>query len=969
MSKISDIRSIQVRNRLRGLQNKDGNDVTQKTINTIRKTLSVEDAGVVSNILHSSPIFSRLGVPEEFPKKPANYERNYSLDDIDLRKEIAWLRSRQISNSQKILSFLNAFKKINQNISDEKYYVAMDLIEEVISDYGYSIRVLLKVSYIYTRKSLTDDLRARCKEFLDFCGMSSGNFIARGVVDVLSANYDFHFIRRNIVRREKLEGSSAFRRNIGEWLFFPIKSSPAELSSLIQSQRLASLIDGTFTLFENTINIDYGRRLKLELADFIPSLEIENAWHELASTSFPISHGAEADEDCAFRFYRETIAWPEVERIAKYRARVDALYRESDSRRNNTDPYADELNRSYYSGLHSLSQLACPTDNSAIIEEHFSVEKEGIFGRTLAFVYLISLPLSSKKLDTSQLLTIMNSTSEISNLLHTSHFDLLLEYGETDALFRVIILTLKSQHSKSPRAASRLRSAFETLVVDKYSSDLLAFFNEMARIAPFVASYLFELCDERFLDLLYKLVPEGQSVLQVRASLLLWYAETFDERAYADRARVMQINDRIQRVRGAIDDTRIYVDKHRFQYWIEDNYLDELTAIAREERPSDATLMEGGFGAPEDNYTPQIRMANLLELSFREFCKNTHFGIASYLGRRIRHGTLAGILNSKVEEVISAAKEKEFKHDSQACQFLDEWLRKYKAHVEELGTENLQVYSPKNKPRGLINTNIWSSQKLLIARGTLRSLFEILNRGSIPEVITGLIHSCWQLVQVDLERIRRHFAKCRIVWGMLETSELIKHTRSNHDVVATFCARLNVTTDEVFKTVTGWFHQPQDMVPSAPLTLLFDAVVKEVQEAFPAFTPVLSVLGQSDITLTGGTYHIVYDALYILIGNAAKHGTHPIKITRGFHFVDGENDQRELLVAVKTSCTVEELSRIKMKMEEALTADTSEANAFESGSGFKKLVHLRDYSRELIRMNYSIEDGVFSVDLYFELLA
>lgn len=970
MTALAKISSKEIKNRLRGLQNKQGGEVAKKTLNLIRKNLTLKDAGAVSDILYGSKLYSHLGIPEEFPKQPANFDNHYSLADMNLRLEVAGLRARQIANHERILSFLRTFAEISQRIIDRDFVAAMDLIEEAAIDYGYSIRLLLKVSYIYTRADKNAPLQIRSKKFLDYCGLSSRNFVARGAVDILSANYSFLFIRRNITQRENIRRKSNFRNNIGEWLFFPIQRTKMDLSKQLQSQRLSSLIDATFTLFENTLNIDYGHRFDLKYSDFIPSYELECAWNKLSNTSIPTNSNVwDPGEDGAFQFYRESISWLEVAKITKFRTRVDALYRDPESRKRFSDHFSQEQNRNFYLGLNSLSQLSAQTDRTAILEEHFSVNKEGTFGRTLAFLHLISSPLSSKKLNTSQLLSIMNSTRDIELLLDSSEFDLLLEEGEVDALFRVIILTLKSQHSGSPRAASRLRTAFESLLINDYQSNLLAFFESLARVAPQVSKYLFELCDERFLDLLHQVVPEGQSVLQVRADLLFWYAETFDEKSYSERARIMQIDDRIQRVRGTIDDTRIYADKLRFAYWIEDNFLDELLAIAREERPSNDAISMSISRPYEDTYTPQNRMAKLLQSVFQQFCENTHFGIASYLGRRIRHGTLAGVLTSKVEEIISAAKENEFENDPQACHFLEEWLKKYKTHVDELGSDYLQVYSQKNKPKGLIKTNIWGDQKLLVSIGVLRKLFETLNEDSINDVVNGLIQSCWQLVQHDLERIRRHFTKCRIVWGMLESSEFMTHAHSNRRSVTTFCARLNVSTDEVFKTVTSWFHQPQDMVPSAPLALLFDAVVKEVQEAFPMFTPDIHILGQSDITLTGGTYHIVYDALYILIGNAAKHGNSSVKIFRRFDFVFGSDSQRELLVSVKSSCTSAHLERIKIKMEEALTGDNSAANTFESGSGFKKLVHLRDYSRELHRIEYSIEGCFFSVDLFFELLA
>jgi len=61
---IVNIGSIEVRNLLRGIQNKEADRDTRRTLNHLRKVLSIRDAANVSNLLNDSMLFSQLGMPE-----------------------------------------------------------------------------------------------------------------------------------------------------------------------------------------------------------------------------------------------------------------------------------------------------------------------------------------------------------------------------------------------------------------------------------------------------------------------------------------------------------------------------------------------------------------------------------------------------------------------------------------------------------------------------------------------------------------------------------------------------------------------------------------------------------------------------------------------------------------------------------------------------------------------------------------
>src|ERR1700730_4576265 len=87
-----------------------------------------------------------------------------------------------------------------------------------------------------------------------------------------------------------------------------------------------------------------------------------------------------------------------------------------------------------------------------------------------------------------------------------------------------------------------------------------------------------------------------------------------------------------------------------------------------------------------------------------------------------------------------------------------------------------------------------------------------------------------------------------------------------------FCRELNTLTDEKFRALSRWFTRPANLAPSATVQLLLDATLDEVKGHFPDYEPQIERTGFADLELIGMYYHHVYDFMYVVIYNAAKHG-------------------------------------------------------------------------------------------------
>lgn len=955
---------------MRGLQNKSPSADTLRTMNRMRGMLSIQDAKAVANSLHGDVVYRKLALPHEFPNTPANFDDSLPFDILSLEVEIAMLHARQETNESKLVSAIKQMAVLSNQILSEQYSAALDTVETIRSHFGYSIRLLNKVAFIFAQSPPGSESSERSKVFLDACGMSTRNFLARGVVDALSANYNYLSIRNNIATRGKLEMGSRFSHDLGNWLFYPIQTDATLFASQLQSHRMASLIDATYVLLENTRNIDDGARFNINQ---FCSPSLVEAWDGLSSIPLPLhllTKGGDS-KDPGFQVYRHSISWLELRPLSLYRARCDALYRVSEEHDFPIDTLSHSLTSDYYSEVGSLSDLAVERGQMEILPKKYNPQRDETFERTLALLYIIKAPSADKLLTTPQLLILMNSTRDLDSLISVGELDSLLLENTPDEMFRTIVLTLQARRTGSARLASRLRLAFEKLVRAKHGGSIVDFFADLAGKAPDVARYLFDVCDERFLDLLYDIIPENASVLQVRADLLRWYGNAFADDAFLERARIMEIDERIQRVRGTIDDTRIYVDMVRFSHWIQDTHLDEINALSRERRadPRDISLISPTLVA-EVPSLPEVRMAKVLQSCFQTFCESTHFGIAAYLARRIRHGTLEGALTARVDELMSDIDETAAWSPPGLHGFASAWSVSYRHKVLDLGTERLHIRT-KSKPRGLINAEIWSGKREKIVQNTVEEIFRNFDHADgIPLAVGAIQRSCWQLIQPDLDKIRSSLAGARALWGTIGNIDQLKLTGDDRRAAKELFSRINIATDDAFKTVISWFHQPQEMAPSAPLSILFEAVIREVQESYPRFQPTVKLSGASEITLTGGVYHIVYDALFILIGNAAKHCPEHVAILRRFEILAGNENKNELVVTIATECSsASQLEVVRECLQAALSGDTSLANFVDQKSGFLKLAHMLEHSRELLRIVPDFSGGYFQLALHFELIA
>ena len=284
--------------------------------------------------------------------------------------------------------------------------------------------------------------------------------------------------------------------------------------------------------------------------------------------------------------------------------------------------------------------------------------------------------------------------------------------------------------------------------------------------------------------------------------------------------------------------------------------------------------------------------------------------------------------------------------------------------LDELRDKYLYVQT-KSMPDGLIHLDFRSSAKRTVAMHLLHDILKSfsINKSSaeLPYII---LEYCWRIVEEDLARIRKFVMEKKSQYGVFKApyslSQLVRH-RDLQD----FSQELNSVAVERFRTIELWFNKPSIASPSADIALLFKAVVSEIKGQFPEFRPTL-ILDDLGFLLDGGAYHVIYDALFILIYNAAENGKPNGELKMDLMLA--ETDKKKL-INIKVESDIidgDSMQNVTDSINAALTEDCEDALVVEGRSGIKKLRRMEQagYIRDV---SYVFSTDTVTASFSFEL--
>jgi hypothetical protein len=694
-----------------------------------------------------------------------------------------------------------------------------------------------------------------------------------------------------------------------------------------------------------------------DVGDYKFLRNIFNCIDDAAPCVNPIAAMYLNSDDSEELFYKHSCAWLEVNSIIKYRTLQDHFYDSPES------PYFSLTDRliGRLKEWAKVVELCDLSKTQTLLTNHefktlHELESIGTITRSSIFNFKIHLKEGNDYIDEKDLIVLMGMTSSLARTINVEQIKNLAKYLDSD-LSKIIVYLLVAKRSKSEIDSHNLRRILQKVVKVEHGGKLVGFVSSISKKSPAVAKFIYEVATEDFIAMLSHIIKLPSDITETRASLHRWMGEFTGEKTYLDRARNILIDHQINLVRDEIDDNRIYVDINRFLDWIEDEITQELSTLL--------TMLEHNNALTQDD-NPQLRL--LVEKCYSEFYSNNYFGIASYLGRRIRHGTFKGHLYSSVISIQDRFNIL-FREPAVFTKW-EKWKEDYEKKVVSIIREKLHIESPK-KREGLLQPNLKAPTKNEIAGACIKGLLvDYADKRHIYGSPQILVEYCWRLAEVDLTSINSFLKNQK---SSLINSELISEMKAcasyEHQAsIKDFARDLQSLVNEKLTATYGWFKRPQSVAPKASLALLYKAVVAEVRQTYFDFHPPTDFDEDEDIILMGGAYHIIYDALYVVVYNAAKHGKNGGKVFRKFSLIGSPNEPAIGITISSEIKDEEDENIINKRLMVAPGDDIENAQLDEGRSGIRKLYHLKKSDKQFNIVKISCADRSVTISFLYSMV-
>lgn len=918
------------RNQLRAaLESGEGKSI--RLLNKIRKEKTATEIYLMENVLraYKSPTSTELSEP--FPTKAQTRENYYRLDPVPFEKSLG-IASLFIKEHQaKAKEYFQRINKINLLIIQKNFLDASIELKEIYQDLGYSHLLLRKVVLIkslYQDEKGLDHIESLLKEF----GLDRNNTVISSIVHAFKEEQDYLIIKRSVMSRPDRGKVNKFSRDISRLPFHPFAKDTEDLSELIQSCTQSSLIDLVVILKINAIKFPI-------INSFVP---LECFFNEIDESFVDIDSIANLydvdDSESDHTFLKHSSAWLEIDDIVRYRCLHDHFFDFPESNYLSINDSVLEVIKGWVGDLSLMELNAVGSMGFHGFKTLNRIERAGLISNSSLFNYCIYKEKGFCKIGESDLISLMGKTKDLSKTVIPEYLENLAVLAETE-LSKLIIYLLIAKKSRNEIQDHKLRNILQSYVKKEYHGDLIEFVSELSKKSSAIAVYFYETATEDFIAKLFHLISETEQITETRARLHHWMGDLTDESIYKDRARTILIDHKINKIRNEIDDNRIYVDVARFVEWVNDETMRDFSPLF--------TNMAFRNDSKETEY-PQL--INMIEICYQSFCSNNIFGIASYLGRRIRHGTFKGHTYSKVATIAKNEKYEHLLQRHNVSAIWTKWLNQFEEKIDFIISEKLQIESD-NKKQGLIKPNSKEQRKVdVLLTGSeylVKKFLESESYSALPLIITEI---CWRLAEVDLKTIntylkgqKNHLLNLSLLNELRQATDVDGLDLSNE-----FIREVTHTLDDNLKTICNWFKRPISASPKVSLQLLYKAVLTEVRSTFPEFVTDIEHDPDSDIEVIGSVYLLIYDALYVIVFNAAKHGKSAGNLDLSFKFLfDETTAKKQLYISLSSEIRDEDLEEsVSQRLKVDPDDDFNDAQICENRSGIRKLFHLQAINKD-----------------------
>lgn len=938
---ILDVKSRRSRDLLRGLLAREL-DAAQvhSTLSRLVSQVDVEDIKAIDALLRDSPLFRHLEVLPEFPLT-APFQNQPSVSIVPRNGIVEYVAHRIEKNAPQIAAALDRFGDLNNALADSDDLRIVEAIAEVVAESGHSLTLARKMAWVIGYAPKDTHSYRRCAEIVAMYGLNERNHAVVATIDTIGSEFNYLDLRYRFQGFISTDLNAGVARKVSYLSFFPIAPRETDFRAVLNASYDVSIVDAAFSMFAH-------RALGFADAQHEFSQDLEDAWRRLCQGVERCS-GLFVPRDVTsdFQAFRAAPAFLEFERLREMRFALQSIYDLPEWRRLYAGPRAQQAK--FFSTATSLEDIVANEPlRLESIPSRFDRNTAAELVRTSALLWACEKGADFARMTAGPMASLMGGTTGVDRLLLP---DTLRRSARSasDPFVKLILLTLLRAHSEATKDSYAFKEYFQRYVLQNHQGDILEFLKSVSALDANIVPYFVGLLDETVLSQMPFLITSSNAVYETRASMLEWHAEVHRDSITAQKAKQLRIDRKIAEVRGVLNETRLNIDAIRFRQWIEQNKLTEFSDFIRQPTASLPPLQDWSEKSKQQSMLmaahrePATRALLAILECYAEFCKNPDYGVASFLGRRIRHGTLRGTLLDGIDKPAQVP-------PSVALQYQN-WTREFSTQINAFAAR-LHFKDKAGPKGGLISAEIDTLQKRQQCLVCLKQIFdEAQHDQGILRVPFIIEQFCWFIFELELASVQASIAEARTHWGVVKL-----RYQSNDADATSFEKSTNILLNDRFNTVSSWFRKPPNLSPVAELGHVLKVVLKEARGEYANFDPAVKFEGDEELQLSGRIYYNVYDALAIAVRNAAKHGPHPGRLTVSatVHQADA-GSTLELLVGsdLKSGDNIE--SALK-RLEDASRTGADGADVVENRSGIRKLKKMQA-ERNILGFSIGAENG------------
>ena len=943
---LANIKSERVRNLVRGILSASNDVISSDVFDRLYPISSLEDRRISLVILAQAQQNSQIKLSLPFPPAPPAANSVETRDDLGTSAFLVAQERRLERYADELRLYVGLIARFNHAVEKCDATGLGEALNDLRQQFGFSVHLTRKVLSLVSRFEHDKAMLSALRPYYE--GVTAKrHLLHRAMEDTFDLTHDYIETRRNFLRHVQSIRFGLAARTLVQHHFSPIPSSNEEWVRRARAYAAYSLPDLVTYVLESRIiggptdsasGIAQTFKLPADVAELYADARTNSVLESL-------DNAAEREPLAAEQVQRYATAWLCDDAITSFFAPIERyvgprLSGDFGAERPfiTAKPFDDDVLDSMPSASSNSAPDKPPSDRLAVL---LNDEPAGLrvseLQRTLFLIRLVENGKSFAHYDGLRLLSLLDRTWAVSYLLSQLELDGAFPSRPSDRLYEMLRTTLKFNAVPKISTDFDMRSSTEQLVLCDFDGSILHLLQFLRERAPEVAAFYMAVWTERFLVQCYKLYKSAYDVNEARRSLLEWYGHETEDPVLLERARSLGLENKLARIRHDIDSQRLYVDLVRFKEWMLDKLADPLRRIAtsstaQEVPDTDIDLRD----EVEVVVNPEYSLANIVGLAFSEFCCNTAYGVDSYIGRRIRHGTFHGTLHKSASDLIADILENPRCERVHFEAGLTSWLSRFDAEVKQFPQERLQVRSDK-KPKGLLIPYVGHpTQRNMLKYAVEQVRGQLVDRDSIPEVVDVISQVCWVLLQPNLTAIQRELERWRGEKLTLHKEELYRGVDALLDEQArTIVRRINERVSETIQQIAAWFAAPKETTPSATLQELFHVVRVEVAEQVAGFDPQVIEPESSGLRIVGHRYQYVYDALYVLVHNAALHGKKGGRLE--LKLVECIGEKTTQIDVTVGSQFPDNCDQLRGNIEKSMEASMDDAMVTEGSTGIRKL--------------------------------